>query len=254
MAIVILCTLVNTSCSDTYRSHNVTYENWTYQGGDDCLAFKPNSTAITVRNATCYGGSGIAFGSVGQYPGIKDTLEDILLKDIKLYPSSQVPLYQGVYFKSWLGVWRGHPPNGGGGGTGWTRNITVKDVYMEECWHPLTVVSDISYVDEVRSQFPDTSTYDFSSISMHNITGTALKNRILYLACSKKQPCRDWKLSAIDIKPLKTDHPEIKYVCNNVEGLEGLDACHWSNSTLEREAGGTIGDKKPKKPGKGGSW
>jgi hypothetical protein len=59
----------NTDGSDTYQAKNILYENWVYQGGDDCIAFKPNSTGITLRNITCMGGSGIAFGSIGQYPG-----------------------------------------------------------------------------------------------------------------------------------------------------------------------------------------
>ena len=95
-------------------------ENFVYQGGDDCLAFKPNSTMITARNVSCYGGSGIAFGSIAQYEGVvgffgtahsriliignqMDIIEDIVLEDIKLYPSSQCPGYQGIYFKSWIG-------------------------------------------------------------------------------------------------------------------------------------------------------
>jgi len=41
-----------------------------YQGGDDCIALKPNSTDIIIRNVTCYGGTGIAFGSIAQYEGV----------------------------------------------------------------------------------------------------------------------------------------------------------------------------------------
>lgn len=45
-------------------------ENMVYQGGDDCIALKPNSTDITIRNVTCFGGTGIAFGSIAQYEGV----------------------------------------------------------------------------------------------------------------------------------------------------------------------------------------
>ena len=42
--------------------------------------------------------------------------------------------------------------------------------------------------------------------------------------------------------PGKTDHPEITYVCNNMilDGSDGLDQCHPSNSTLETDNGGTL--------------
>jgi len=69
---------------------------------------------------TCFGGTGIAFGSIGQYEGVVscliglgeyradigsqlDIIEDVVMDDMYLYPSSQCPMYQGVYFKSWIG-------------------------------------------------------------------------------------------------------------------------------------------------------
>lgn len=130
--------LQNTDGLDTYQSHNVTVENMVYQGGDDCIALKPNSTMINIRNVTCFGGTGIAFGSIAQYEGVVSTsplclfaasgvcglattdpdqldiIEDVVMDDIQLYPSSQCPGYQGVYFKSWVGESSGTPPNGGG--------------------------------------------------------------------------------------------------------------------------------------------
>lgn len=45
-------------------------ENFVYQGGDDCIALKPNSSMITMRNITCVGGTGIALGSIAQYDGV----------------------------------------------------------------------------------------------------------------------------------------------------------------------------------------
>lgn len=71
-----------------------------------------------------------------------------------MYPSSQCPGYQGIYFKSWIGSVpclflirplreisesHGTPPNGGGGGDGYCRNVTVRDVYMEDIMHPIAV-------------------------------------------------------------------------------------------------------------------
>ena len=72
----------NTDGSDTYQSSHVTYENWVYQGGDDCIALKANSTQIVVKNVTCLGGTGIAFGSIGQYPGVLDIIQDVLIEDV----------------------------------------------------------------------------------------------------------------------------------------------------------------------------
>lgn len=108
-----------------------------YQGGDDCIALKPNSSMITARNVTCYGGTGIAFGSIAQYPGRVDWLVDIDMQDIKLLPSRQLDIHNGLYFKSWIGYPIGTPPNGGGGGLGYTKNIRVRDVVIDNAIRPI---------------------------------------------------------------------------------------------------------------------
>ena len=53
--------------ADTMDAHNVSLSNFIFQGGDDCVAIKPRSYNIQVRNVTCRGGNGIAIGSLGQY-------------------------------------------------------------------------------------------------------------------------------------------------------------------------------------------
>lgn len=113
-----------------------------YQGGDDCLAFKPNSTGITARNITCHGGTGIAFGSIGQYKTKLDFLEDIHLEDISILPSSQHLPKNGLYYKSWMGNEYGTPPNGGGGGHGYARNITVDGFKVENVHRPIFLQSE----------------------------------------------------------------------------------------------------------------
>jgi hypothetical protein len=48
------------------------------------VAFKPNSTNIHVENVTVYGGPGIAFGSLGQYPDGYDIVENITVKNVEV--------------------------------------------------------------------------------------------------------------------------------------------------------------------------
>lgn len=78
------------------------------------IAFKPNSTMITIKNVTSYGTTGLSFGSIGQYPGVTDIIEDIYIEDVKFYNSPQSPGSRGIQMKSWVGVGYGDPPNGGG--------------------------------------------------------------------------------------------------------------------------------------------
>ncbi|ORY33759.1 putative polygalacturonase [Naematelia encephala] len=235
--------LQNTDGTDTYKTHNVTFENFVYQGGDDCIALKPNSTMITARNVSCYGGTGIAFGSIAQYPGVLDIIQDVHLEDIRLYPSSQCLGYQGVYFKSWISQSYGIPPNGGGGGYGYCKNVTVKDVYMEDIMHPIAVDTTLTYLPDVKggADIPS-STFSWYDIHLSNFTGNGSGNRLVWMDCSKLRPCHGWTFDHIDLKPGKDDHPEISYVCNNflLDGTEGLNQCHPSNSTLETDNGGTL--------------
>jgi galacturan 1,4-alpha-galacturonidase len=62
---------------------NIMLKNLIYQGGDDCIAIKPRSYNIEVRNVTCRGGNGIAIGSLGQY--LEDSsVENVIVSDVKV--------------------------------------------------------------------------------------------------------------------------------------------------------------------------
>ena len=53
--------------ADTMDVQNIHLTNFIYQGGDDCVAVKPRSYNVYVKNAVCRGGNGMAIGSLGQY-------------------------------------------------------------------------------------------------------------------------------------------------------------------------------------------
>ena len=67
----------NTDGWDTYRSSNIIIQESLVNNGDDCVSFKPNSTEILVQNMHCNGSHGISVGSLGQYPGTYDIVEDV---------------------------------------------------------------------------------------------------------------------------------------------------------------------------------
>lgn len=46
--------------------------------------FKGNSTNIHVENVTVYGGPGIAFGSLGQYPDRTDIVENVTVRNVRV--------------------------------------------------------------------------------------------------------------------------------------------------------------------------
>ena len=72
-----------THYADTMDAHNVSLSNFVFQGGDDCVAIKPRSYNIQVRNVTCRGGNGIAIGSLGQY--LEDSsVVNVTVSDVKV--------------------------------------------------------------------------------------------------------------------------------------------------------------------------
>jgi galacturan 1,4-alpha-galacturonidase len=62
---------------------NIVLKNLIYQGGDDCIAIKPRSYNIDIRNVTCRGGNGIAIGSLGQYQE-DSSVEHVVVNDVKV--------------------------------------------------------------------------------------------------------------------------------------------------------------------------
>ena len=104
--------------------------------GDDCIAVKGNTTNLYVRNITCYGSAGMPIGSVGQYPTKPDYVENILFEDIILYHSTSAG-----WVKTWAGVPALTSSNGdnGGGGTGFVRNVTWRNMRCENVNQPIYV-------------------------------------------------------------------------------------------------------------------
>ena len=78
----------NTDGWDTYRSSNIVIQNSNINNGDDCVSFKPNSTDIIVQNLICNGSHGISVGSLGQYIGEVDIVENIYVRPYLALPLS----------------------------------------------------------------------------------------------------------------------------------------------------------------------
>lgn len=102
--------------------------------------------------------------------------------------------------------------------------------------------SSLTYLYDHAHIGRNTGLFNWHGILFENITGTAERNRVVNLDCSKKTPCYDIVFRGVNVKPGKTDDPSINFVCNNVimDAEEGLQQCHPSNSTRESEPAGTA--------------
>lgn len=210
---------------DTMRVDQLRLENWSFRGGDDCFAPKGNSTNMVLRNMTCVGG-GIAFGSVGQFPGSPDYITNVSVTDVHV---SQLidPVYGGAnvsggaYFKSWVGVEMGNPPQGGGGGTGRVSNVTfhnltVKDttqaVYINKCYYKVPA----------QAGFCDTSTFEFQDLNFEDVSGTVHSAVGINLNCSLAAPCHNIAFSNLSIQQTGANRTASIALQNayNVTGVE----------------------------------
>lgn len=117
---------VNTDGVDTVYANNITFLRWTVDNGDDGISMKQNSTNIYIANCSFYNGQALAMGSIGQYPGQIEVIENVTAVDIKCVNTGYA-----ARVKTWTGTEKGYPPNGGGAGLGHAKNITFKNFDLD---------------------------------------------------------------------------------------------------------------------------
>ncbi|KAJ7918188.1 pectin lyase fold/virulence factor [Mycena leptocephala] len=208
----------NTDGIDTYRSDNISLLNWDITCGDDCLAIKGNSTNIVAQNITCRGGNGIAFGSLGQYANLTDIVENVFMENLtmtRINASVQPNMQNGVYFKSWDSTINGAPPTGGGGGTGFTKNVTTLNVVLDRVNRPTTVTqTNGAHSGDLPSK------YKFEDLHFENWSGTALTNELVALECSPAVNCTNISFTGFNVNVPAGQAPE--FICQNAEDVSGL--------------------------------
>lgn len=110
----------------------------------DCVSFKPNSTSILVQNLVCNGTHGISVGSLGQYASRIDYVEDILVRNISMFNSSE-----GARIKVWPDSYSEKSISlTGGGGRGLVRNVTYDGMFLDNVDYGLTITQCYGQDDE----------------------------------------------------------------------------------------------------------
>ncbi|KAG6920040.1 hypothetical protein DXG01_010108 [Tephrocybe rancida] len=128
--------IANTDGWNIYRSDSVTIKDSVINNGDDCVSFKPNSTNVLVSNLDCHGSHGISVGSLGQFSGVFDIVENVTAINIKMSNAQN-----GARIKAWAG------PNVGGGRV---KNITFQNFIESKVDHPVIIdqhLCDVNVAD-----------------------------------------------------------------------------------------------------------
>ncbi|KAL9534705.1 Alpha-L-rhamnosidase [Sphaerulina musiva] len=201
---------LNTDGADTIYSNNITFARWTVDCGDDNISQKANSTNIWIEDCTFYHGSGIALGSIGQFKDQYEFIENVTARNIEMHG----PIRQGGYIKTWTGVQKGFPPNGGGGGLGYIKGITFDNWTLHDAELALDITQCVNF--EGGTGDCDTSTFEISDLRWHNIRGTQKRLQAVDIQCSAAAPCHDINITNVEMILADTGAPATEYQCSNV--------------------------------------
>lgn len=170
----------------------------------DCVSFKPNSTNILVESLWCNGSHGISVGSLGQYVGEYDIVENIYVTNISMHNASD-----GARIK----VWPNTPSalSGdlqGGGGDGRVDNITYDGMYIDKVDYAVEITQCYGQSNQTLClEYPSPLT--ISNVVIKNLWGTTSTKYspdIAALLCSSSTVCSNITLSNINVtSPAGTD-------------------------------------------------
>lgn len=202
--------MLQTDGADIIYSDNITFRNWVVDCGDDNISTKANSTNILIENQDWYTGLGFAMGSIGQYDGVFERVENVTVRNVTVHNQRY-----GAYFKTWTGVSRGYPPNGGGGGIGYAANISMTDFTLYNATGIFAITQCTSY--NSASGECNTSEFNIRDITVANWTGTAVSDVVAELQCSGASPCTGIKIDDVHgiLDTVNSTMPD-QYLCGNV--------------------------------------
>ncbi|OJJ43913.1 hypothetical protein ASPZODRAFT_893358 [Penicilliopsis zonata CBS 506.65] len=201
----------NTDGWDVYRSTNIVIQNSIIQNQDDCVSFKPNSTDILVQNLYCNGSHGISVGSLGQYVGEVDIVENVYVYNISMYNAEN-----GARIKVWPGISSELSVDlQGGGGSGYVKNITYDTFYSYNVDYAIDVTQCYGQDNlTLCNDYPSNLT--ISDVLFYNFSGetsTAYEPIVGTIVCSSPDVCSD--INAYDINvvsPIGTNEFQCAYV------------------------------------------
>lgn len=224
----------NTDGWDIYRSDTVSITNSYIINGDDCVSLKPNSTNVLVENLYCSGSHGISMGSVGEYAGVQDIIENVLVKNVTM-----VNAENGARIKAFGGS--ASATSTKGGGNGYVQNITFEDFLCDAVALPIVIDQCYETSTSTCASYP--SKVLISNIHYINVTGTGSKSKeVVSLVCS--DICSGITATGTN---LVGSSGSSEYFCTNIASLTSLDfPCSAAGSIVSASGTSTTKTTKTK--------
>ncbi|KAL4884225.1 exopolygalacturonase B [Aspergillus karnatakaensis] len=198
----------NTDGANTIYSDNITFRRWQVYNGDDAIALKANSTNILVENLVSHDGNGFSLGSIGQYKGEVETIENVTVRDVVFENTKYA-----TRIKTWTGEQVGYPPNGGGGGLGYLSNFTATNIRET----PIFFTQCITYNGVTGNC--SSSPFKISDFTATNYRGTSQSSYIGRLQCSRAAGgCDGIRIEDIELLNTAVEPPiqASRWSCSNV--------------------------------------
>ncbi|PWY74993.1 CobW domain protein [Aspergillus heteromorphus CBS 117.55] len=194
----------NTDGFDSLNVDGFSVTNMRIDVGDDCFSPKPNTTNIFVQNLWCNNTHGVSMGSIGEYAGELDIIENVYIENVTLLNGEA-----GARLKAWAGKDVGY---------GRMNNITYKNIQIQNTDAPIVV--DQCYFDVNATECAEyPSAVNLTNVLFENIWGTSSGADGLVvadLACSPDAVCSNITLKGISLTSPAGSPPEI--ICSDIEG------------------------------------
>ncbi|GME62216.1 Glycoside hydrolase family 28 [Neofusicoccum parvum] len=203
----------NTDGADTSNSDDITFRNMYIRNGDDAIALKANSTNILIEDSTFDNSLGIAFGSLAQYDGVWERVENVTARKNTFWGTRY-----GSYVKTWTGDQVDYPPNGGGGGIGSLEDFTFSELesypfYITQCTTFSGTTGDC-----------DSSLFEILNVVLNGWNGDTNSSYKAWMDCSAASGgCTNITMSGIDLTNTETGDNVVKIRCDHVAGTNGFD-------------------------------
>ncbi|KAJ0304852.1 hypothetical protein COL516b_005628 [Colletotrichum fioriniae] len=205
--------IANSDGWDTYRSDRIVIQNSVIINTDDCVSFKPNSTNVVVQNLDCTGSHGMSVGSLGQYKGETDIVENLYI-----YNTTMANASDAARIKVWPGIETAFQTLlNGGGGLGRVRNVTYdlfKNINNDRA---ITITQCYGQKNQTLcEEFPANLT--ISDITLKNIYGvvsTKLDPQTGSLVCSAADRCSNIRAENVTVT-VPSGKPPV-YECKNLD-------------------------------------
>ncbi|OCL01446.1 glycoside hydrolase family 28 protein [Glonium stellatum] len=207
----------NTDGADTIFSDRITFRKWVVDNGDDCISLKANSTNIIVEDSIFHRGLGLALGSIGQYLNQFETIENVYAQNITCFSTRYA-----AYIKTWTGQQVGYPPNGGGGGLGYIKNITWKDFGVVEINSYPFYITQCTTFSGVAGDC-NSSLFEILDVSLENFHGTGASSYAAYMGCSAASGgCKRISIKDMNVTGSATNVTAVGYRCDHVYNTTGF--------------------------------